>query len=130
MSLRIEKINSEMRRQITEIIREEIDDPNVGVLSITRVETTADLAESKVYFSLLDDTKYERVQKILDGMTKFIKVHLGKRMRIKFLPDLRFMPDDSIKYSVDIYRKIEEIKQMEADAQKKRTGGRRKSKDE
>jgi ribosome-binding factor A len=113
MSLRIEKINSELRRQIMEIVQDEIDDPTIGLLSITKVETTPDLMECKVYFSLLDDTKYEKVQKILDGMAKFIRVHLGKRIRLKFLPQLKFIPDDSIKYSVDIYSKIEEIKKLQ-----------------
>jgi len=114
MSLRMEKINSELRKQIMEIIQQEIDDPTIGVLSITKVETTSDLMESKVYFSLLDDTKYKRVQSILDGMAKFIRVHLGKRIRMKFLPQLKFIPDNSIKYSVDIYSKIEEIKRLES----------------
>jgi ribosome-binding factor A len=114
----MEKINSELRKQIMEIIQQEIDDPTIGVLSITRVETTSDLMESKVYFSLLDDTKYKRVQVILDGMAKFIRVHLGKRIRIKFLPQLKFIPDDSIKYSVDIYSKIEEIKRLDSAKQK------------
>lgn len=118
MSLRMEKINSELRKQLTEIIRQEVDDPNIGVLSITRVETTSDLMECKVYFSLLDDTKYKMVQNILEGMAKFIRVHLGKRVRIKFLPQLRFIPDDSIKYSVDIYNKIEEIKRLDSAKQK------------
>lgn len=117
MSLRMEKIDSEMRRQITEIIRDELDDPNIGVLSITKVETTSDLTESKVYFSLLDDTKYKKVQSILDRMAKFIRFNLGKRIIIKILPQLTFIPDDSIKYSVDIYSKIEEVKQRDEELQ-------------
>lgn len=117
MSLRMEKIDSEMRRQITEIIRDELDDPNIGVLSITKVETTSDLTESKVYFSLLDDTKYKKVQSILDRMAKFIRFNLGKRIIIKILPQLTFLPDDSIKYSVDIYSKIEEVKQRDEELQ-------------
>ena len=92
------------------IIQEELDDPAIGLLSITKVETTSDLAQSQVYYSLLDDTKYDNVQSILDGMAKFIRFNLGKRLRIKILPELKFIPDDSIKYSVDIYNKIEEIK--------------------
>ncbi|MDP2922908.1 MAG: 30S ribosome-binding factor RbfA [Candidatus Omnitrophota bacterium] len=113
----MEKIDSEMRRQITEIIRDELDDPNIGVLSITKVETTSDLTESKVYFSLLDDTKYKKVQSILDRMAKFIRFNLGKRIIIKILPQLTFIPDDSIKYSVDIYSKIEEVKQRDEELQ-------------
>ncbi len=97
-----------------DIFQKEIDDPRIGIISITRVETTPDLAESKIYYSMLDDTKHERVKNMLDSMNKFIRVHLGKRVRIKVLPQLRFVLDDSIKYSVDIYKKIEEIKEEES----------------
>lgn len=113
MSLRTEKVNGELRKQIADIISKEIDDPALGFLSVTRVETTSDLRESKVYFSLLDDGQYGYVQKVLDKMNKFIRINLGKRIRMKFLPELKFIPDSSIKYSVDIFRKIEEIKEEE-----------------
>ncbi len=92
-----------------DIIQKEIDDPELSFLSITRVETTADLQESKVYFSLLDD-KYDKAIQSLENMRGFIRSTLGKKIRLKILPQLNFIPDKSIKYSVDIYRKIEEIK--------------------
>ncbi|MDD5194360.1 MAG: 30S ribosome-binding factor RbfA [Candidatus Omnitrophica bacterium] len=114
MSLRMEKVNSEMRRQIMEIIQQEVDDPNIGILSITRVDTTADLMEAKVYFSLLDELQYERVQGILDKMSKFIRGNLGRRIRIKIIPQLKFYPDDTIRYSVDINARIEAIKNEES----------------
>ena len=110
MSLRMEKVNRELRKKITEVIFKEVDDPIVEFLSITRVSTTRDLQESRVYFSLLDDSKYKEVQKILNAMKGFIRGSLGKKIRLKKLPQLNFFPDDSMKYSVDIYQKIEEIK--------------------
>ena len=119
MSLRMEKVNKEIRKQITQIIQKEMDDPTIGLLSITRVETTSDLRESKIYFSLLDESRYPRAQEILDAMNQFIRTHLGKRIRIKILPHLRFIPDDSIKYSVDIYQKIEEEKEKRNDSHEK-----------
>ena len=113
MSLRMEKINSELRKQLMEIIQQEVDDPNIGLLSITRVDTTNDLREAKVYFSLLDEKQIPRVQNTLDKMNKFLRASLGKKVRIKILPELQFIPDDTIRYSVDIYTRIEEIKKEE-----------------
>ena len=92
------------------IIQKEIDDPDMDFLSITRVDTTKDLQESRVYFSLLDENKYDKAKQILDDMRGFIRTNLGKKIRLKILPQLNFIPDESIKYSVDIYQKIEEIK--------------------
>ena len=110
MSLRMEKVNKELRRKITEIIHKEIDDPALEFLSVTRVVTAPDLRESKVYYSLLDETKYDQAQAVLDYMCRFIRGLLGKKVRLKNLPQLNFFPDRSIKYSVDIYQKIEELK--------------------
>ena len=113
MSLRMEKVNQEIKKQLMDIVQKDIDDPVADFLSITKVETTPDLHESRVYYSLLDETKYDKAQNVLDSMKGFIRGNLGKRIRLKFLPELNFIADTSIKYSVDIYQKIEEIKEDE-----------------
>ena len=113
MSLRMEKVNRQIMKQLMYVIQHEIDDPVVNLLSITRVETSPDLRESKIYFSILDNRKFKDAQKVLNKMANFIRICLGKRLRIKILPQLKFIPDESIKYSIDIYQKIEEIKKEE-----------------
>ncbi len=113
MSIRIEKINAEIRKQLTEIIQHEIDDPNIGLITITQVDTKPDLEEAKVYFSLLDQKKYKKVKKTLNEMKKFIRTILAKNIKLKKTPNLFFQPDDTIKYSLDIYQKIEELKDEE-----------------
>jgi len=115
MSLRIEKVNAELHRQIMKIIQREVDDPIVEFLSITRVETTLDLQESKVYFSMLEESKYAKAQEVLDRTSSLIRAKLGKKIRLKILPKLFFKPDNSIKYSVDIYQKIEELREKDAE---------------
>ena len=107
----MQKIDSQLRKLITEIIQKEVDDPDLTFLSITRVKTTPDLQESKVYFSILNDAKYPKAKEVLDAMSGFIRGTLGKKVRLKKLPKLDFIPDDSIKYSVDIYKKVEEMKE-------------------
>ncbi|MCP4653147.1 MAG: 30S ribosome-binding factor RbfA [Candidatus Omnitrophica bacterium] len=113
MSLRMEKVNKEIGRKVMEIIQAEVDDPAIGFLSITKVNTSKDLRESKVYFSILDENQVEHAQEVLNKMSKFIRGNLGKKMRLKILPSLTFIPDDSIRYSVHIYEKIEEAKESE-----------------
>ena len=115
MSMRMEKINSEIHKVITEIIQDEIDDPKLAILSITRVDTTSDLRESRIYFSLLDEKNMKHAKQTLDKMSKFIKVSLGQRMRIKILPQLIFLPDDSIRYSVYICDKIQQARAHDSD---------------
>jgi len=115
MSLRMEKVNQEIKRQIATIVFREIDDPDLDFLSITSVETTADLQESKVYYSMLDEGKYDKAKDALAKMGGFIRGCLAKKIRLKVLPQLVFIPDESIKYSVDIHNKIEEIKEFQDD---------------
>ncbi len=115
MSMRMEKVNRQLQKQIMEIIRKEVDDPIFEFFSITRVMTTRDLQECKIYFSLLADDKYTKALKALKSMSPFIRARLGKRIHLKVLPKLCFFPDESIKYSVEIYKKIEEIQKEDAD---------------
>ncbi len=112
MSSRMAKVNQEIKKHIVAIIQEEIDDPHLGMVSITGVRTSSDLREAKIYFSVLDDN-FEEVDRILNQMKKFIRYHLGRRIRLKFLPRISFVPDDSIRYSVEIYKKIEEVRDAE-----------------
>jgi len=113
MSLRMEKVNRQLQKLIMSIIQKEIDDPDMDFLSITRVETTKDLQESRVYYSLLNEENLDKAKQILDRMCGFIRSNLAKKIRLKVLPQLHFMPDDSMKYSVDIYKRIEEINKSE-----------------
>jgi len=106
----MEKVNMEIKRQITDIILHEIDDPYIEFVSITRVKTTPDLKESRIYFSVLEEERAQEVSDCLNKMGGFIRRKLGKQLRIKILPSLVFIHDDSIKYSVDIHNKIEELK--------------------
>lgn len=122
----MQKINHELQKQIMGIIQREIDDPVLEFLSITGVKTTTDLQESKVYFSLLQDDKYDYALKALNQMSGFIRASLTKRIRLKVLPKLFFFPDDSIKYSVEIYQKIEELKKHDADQSDKKHNKRYK----
>jgi len=109
----MQKVDQELRKRITEVIQQEIDDPDMDFLSITRVKTTADLQESKVYYSLLNDSQYEKAQRVLDNMKGLIRSLLGKKVHLKILPQLEFIPDESIKLSVDVYKKLKDLKKSE-----------------
>ncbi len=113
MSVRIEKINNEMRKQLMKIVQQEVDDPSLRLLTITKVDTTSDLKEAKVYFSLLDQKNYQKCKKALKNMKGLIKGNLARKIRLKKMPELSFFPDKSIKYSLDIYQKIEALKDEE-----------------
>ena len=120
MSTRMDKIDRQLQKVLTEIIQKEVDDPVFDFFSITRVHTTRDLQESKIYFSLLADDKYEQALKTLKKMKGFIRSRLAEKIHLRILPKLSFFSDESIKYSVDIYTKIEKIQGEHADQDDKK----------
>ena len=62
---------------------------------------------------MLNENGYSKAEESLNKMSGFIRNVLGKKVRLKVLPQLFFIPDESIKYSVDIYQKMEEINIIE-----------------
>lgn len=107
---RIDKVNQQIKRIVSRIIKSELDDPRVSLISITRVDTSSDLRFCKIFFSAFPEDNGPRIEEALNQMRGFIRRLLGEEMRIKFLPALEFILDDSIKYSVDIYKKLETLK--------------------
>ncbi len=106
---RIEMVNSQIQKELTHILQTELDDPELGLISIVRVDTTKDLSQTRIFFSTLGGTR-EKVEFALNKTQKHIRHLLGERMRLRVLPELKFIFDDSIEYSVSIYQKIEEVK--------------------
>lgn len=105
--MRSERVASLIAREVSLIINQEIRDPRLGMVTITRVTITADLKEAKIYFTSLGNTTNDL--NILQGAKGFIRTALAHRIRIKFIPDLKFIIDESSKYGEKIDRLIEEI---------------------
>ncbi|MCL2176455.1 MAG: 30S ribosome-binding factor RbfA [Firmicutes bacterium] len=96
MSRKVEKLNSEMQRTIAAIIRE-IRDPRMQsglIVTVTKVETTNDLAHSKVYISVMADAETtDRALVAITNATPMIKRELGNRIKVRSIPDLTFILD-------------------------------------
>ena len=100
---RIDRISEEVRREVDAIIREELGDPRIsGTFSITRAEVTGDLRYAKIYVSVLEDGKRDDLLEALKSAKGFIRRSLGKRMIIRYSPELIFISDKNIEYGVHI----------------------------
>ncbi|MDD5072514.1 MAG: 30S ribosome-binding factor RbfA [Candidatus Omnitrophica bacterium] len=115
MGIRPERIASEMREIISVIISEELKDPRIGFITVTRVEVTPDIRNAKVYFSSLGGKEEkEDAAEGLNSASGFIRKTLGERMRFKFVPELLFRLDESAEYSIhlnEIFDKIHKEKE-------------------
>ena len=106
---RIDRISEEVRREVDAIIREELGDPRIsGTFSITRAEVTGDLRYAKIYVSVLEDDRRDELMEALKSAKGFIRRTLGKRMIIRYSPELIFISDQNIEYGVHIAKVLAE----------------------
>ena len=100
---RIDRISEEVRREVDAIIRGELHDPRVGgTYSVTRAEVTGDLRYAKIYISVLEDDRRDGLLEALKNAKGYIRRALGKRMVIRYTPELIFVNDKNIEYGVHI----------------------------
>ena len=103
-AIRSDKLNEEIKKNISEIVRD-LKDPRLSdMTTITQVEVTNDLKHAKVRVSVYDQSEDVRKASVdaLNHAHGFIARELGRRMIIRRLPQLQFILDDSIAYSVHI----------------------------
>ena len=112
-SHRIEKINGQIQRELSLIIRNKMKDArlNKDGLSITRVNTTADLKQCTVYVSVLgNEDEKQTAMASLENAKGFLRSNLGKTLNTHSTPALIFVLDDSVDYSMHIEALLAEIK--------------------
>jgi len=108
---RIDKVNAEIKRQISETIEFGLKDPRVkgNVVSILRVDTTNDLKYCKVYVSILGDSQKEAFEGIKSA-NGYIRSALAGKLSIRCVPELIFILDDSIEYGMKIDKILRDLK--------------------
>jgi ribosome-binding factor A len=111
---RSERFNKLLMEEVSTIIQRELKDPRIGFVSVTRVETTEDLRSAKFYVSLLDETQAEDTLEGLRHAAGMIRGLLMHRIKARRIPELRFVHDRSIAYSVHISEVLENLKQEDA----------------
>ena len=104
---RMIRINAEMQRALSELIRT-VKDPRVrGLISITAVDTTADLKYAKVYVSVLDQSDVDQVVKGRKSAAGYLRRELGHTLDLRNTPELTFLRDDSMVKGAHILKIIE-----------------------
>lgn len=108
-SNRIGRINEEIQRELSGLIRT-VKDPRVhGLVSITAVDTTTDLRYAKVYVSVLDKSDVNEVVKGLKSAGGYLRRELGAALSLRYTPELVFERDDSMAKGAHILELIEKL---------------------
>ena len=117
MSIRQQKVESQVRRLVSEAILRELSDPRVnGLLSVTRVSVSPDLREARVYISILSDRPESTVMSGLVSARGVIQKHVADGMKIRYAPRISFLLDESLK------RQAEVLKALDAASGKEQSG--------
>lgn len=105
------RINAEVQKELSNIIRGEIKDPRISSLTgVTEVEVTPDLKLCKAYISVLGDEKAQK--ETMDGLKSaegFIRSRLAKNINLRNTPEIKFILRQSIEYGVNMSKLIDEV---------------------
>lgn len=112
-SNRIGRINEEIQRELSALLRT-VKDPRVhGLVSITHVDTTADLRYAKVFVSVLDQSDSREVIRGLKSAGGYLRRELGRALSLRYTPELVFQADDSIDKGTHILKLLNDIDKRE-----------------
>lgn len=113
-SHRMGRTSEDIRRELTAIFRE-LKDPRVqGLISIVRVDVTSDLSYCTVFVSAMEGL--DRAKEAVSGLKSasgFVRRELGNRLRLRHVPELQFRATDSIEYSANISKLLNDLETKE-----------------
>ena len=113
---RTDRLNSEFKKEIYEIIARRLNDPDITeMVSVLKVDVSRDLSTAKVFISVFskDELKRDKTFNAIKANAKRIRFELGGSMKIRIVPELTFILDDSMEYSDKINKIFAEIEKGE-----------------
>jgi ribosome-binding factor A len=121
---RREKVEHQLRREISVILHDELKDPRLGFITITNVELAPDLRHAKIFYSILGkEEDYAKTKQALESAQGFIRHLIATRMMLRFTPELMFREDRSTEYSIHIQKVIDELHRREEHEIEQKTQG-------
>lgn len=106
---RPQKVADLIQRELSDLLRREVRDPRVGMVTLTSVDVAPDLSHAKVFFTLLDKGKQADTVKALQRAAGFLRSKLSHRMNMYTTPELRFVYDESVERGDRLSRLIDSV---------------------
>jgi ribosome-binding factor A len=111
---RSDRVAAQIMTEVSNIILQEMRNPAMGFMTITKVKVTDDLRHAKIFYSVLgDEAKQKTAKEALLKAHGFIRSELGHRMQLRFVPEIAFYYDDTAAYADRINHIINEIHKQE-----------------
>ncbi len=102
------RVAEQLRRELAILIQQEVKDPRLGMVTVSDVEVSSDLAHAKVYVTVLGgEDKIEETVAVLNRAANFLRRELGRRLVLRIIPRLKFHYDRSIRQGAELSALIE-----------------------
>ena len=107
---RMDKVNEEFKRELGKIIDQDLKNPNItGLISVTKVKTSPDLKNAKIYISILGSKSKKNTLEGLKKASGFIRTELAQRVNLRYIPELIFELDETMEYGAKIDSILKEL---------------------
>jgi len=118
---RSRRIAEQIQRELSDIIRLELKDPRVGMITLTEVELSQDQAHAKVFFTALgEESRVADAEKGLRHASGFLRSQLAHRMKLRAVPDLQFKYDESVERGMRLSQLIDDAVAQDAARSRKK----------
>ncbi|MDI6592027.1 MAG: 30S ribosome-binding factor RbfA [Patescibacteria group bacterium] len=111
MSKRIQRVNQLIKRELSQILLREIDLEREILITVTRVETSVDLSQSKVFLSIMPENQAAKAIQILNQLIYKLQQKLNKRLKMRPVPQIKFLEEKKTREAGQIEEILEEIKE-------------------
>jgi ribosome-binding factor A len=107
---RIQKVNELIKREVSKILLREVDLPEGVLVTVTRVESSADLKKTKIWISVFPENQMNKINKILNYQIYNIQQKINKLLRMRPIPKIKFVEEKNISQASKIEELLEKIK--------------------
>jgi ribosome-binding factor A len=108
---RPERVGEQLRQELSQILSQQVHDPGIGFLTLSRVKVTPDLQLARVLYTVIGDEKQRReTQKALDRALPYLRRQIASRMRLRRVPELQFFYDQAVEHQDRIEQILIELK--------------------
>ena len=116
---RTDRVGAQIQRELAVLVREELDDPRLGMITIQAVRVVRDFSHAKVFFTVMaGELGIREITRVLNDAAPFFRHALGGRMKLRALPELRFVHDESVEQGERLSSLIDLAVKSDADKHK------------
>jgi ribosome-binding factor A len=113
---RPDRVADQIRKELSILIARQVQDPGIGFLTVTRVKVTPDLQQARIFYTIIGDEKARKeTARALGRALPFLRRQVGQRLRLRHVPELQFMYDETIEQQDRVEKIIQDIRAERAE---------------